>query len=100
MKSVRDNLFQTSLYLGIALVIFAAAPAAAAPGSINDCEKIQEADAYNQCLASFGPAARERGIAADPEGGANGPAKARASSRRHGGYRGHARGHGHYSSQH
>lgn len=45
-------------------VIFAAAFVAApviseaAPRGINDCEKIQAADAYNQCLASFGPVAR------------------------------------------
>lgn len=29
----------------------------AAPRSIADCEKIQATDAYNQCLASFGPVA-------------------------------------------
>lgn len=34
-----------------------AAPLAAAPRSIADCEKIQATDAYNQCLASFGPVA-------------------------------------------
>ncbi len=45
-------------------VIFAAAFVAvpaisqAAPRGINDCEKIQAADAYNQCLALFGPVAR------------------------------------------
>jgi hypothetical protein len=33
--------------------------AVAAPRTIQDCEKIGAADAYNQCLASFGPAARE-----------------------------------------
>jgi hypothetical protein len=31
--------------------------AAAGPRSIADCEKIQAADAYNRCLASFGPVA-------------------------------------------
>lgn len=35
----------------------AALPAAAAPRSIADCESIQAADAYNRCLASFGPVA-------------------------------------------
>jgi hypothetical protein len=30
----------------------------AAPRTIDDCEKIQAADAYNQCLALFGPVAR------------------------------------------
>ncbi|MGO9007842.1 MAG: hypothetical protein ACLQIQ_03400 [Beijerinckiaceae bacterium] len=32
---------------------------AAAPRTIRDCEKIEAADAYNGCLAQFGPAARE-----------------------------------------
>jgi hypothetical protein len=32
---------------------------AAAPHTIQDCEKIEAADAYNGCLAQFGPAARE-----------------------------------------
>ena len=35
-------------------VLFASA-AFAAPRSIADCESIQAADAYNNCLASFGP---------------------------------------------
>lgn len=38
-----------------------AGPAAAAPRSIADCETIQEADAYNRCLASFGPMRGQRG---------------------------------------
>jgi len=40
----------------------------AAPASINDCEKIQEADAYNRCLASFGPVAHEHHLAPVPAG--------------------------------
>ncbi len=88
------------VYLGLALMIATGVPAMAAPNSINDCEKIQEADAYNQCLASFGPVAHERGVAADPEGGSNGPAQARVSGRAHGGHRAHGRGHGHYASAH
>lgn len=34
---------------------FFATAAFAAPRSIADCEAIQAADAYNRCLASFGP---------------------------------------------
>ena len=30
----------------------------AAPSSIGDCEKIADPDAYNRCLAAFGPAAK------------------------------------------
>ncbi len=46
-----------------------AAPAGAAPGSINDCEKIEAADAYNQCLASFGPVAHTHGATSKDFGG-------------------------------
>jgi hypothetical protein len=51
----------------ILTAVFAAALVAvpaqsnAAPRSIGDCEKIQAADAYNQCLAVFGPLARRHG---------------------------------------
>jgi hypothetical protein len=51
--------------LGIALL---ALPLAAAPRSIRDCEKIQGADAYNQCLASFGPVAHMHGMKSAPGG--------------------------------
>ncbi|MBY6240994.1 hypothetical protein K3F48_07355 [Methylosinus sp. Sm6] len=40
-----------------AAATLAAFSAAAGPRSIADCENIQAADAYNQCLASFGPVA-------------------------------------------
>lgn len=36
-----------------------AAAQAAAPRTINDCEKIEAPDAYNQCLALFGPPAHK-----------------------------------------
>ena len=39
----------------IAAALLAATPATAKPRSINDCEKVQDGDAYNRCLASFGP---------------------------------------------
>ena len=44
---------RTILLIAIAAVI--CAHAAAAPRSIDDCEKIKEPEAYNLCLASFGP---------------------------------------------
>ncbi len=43
-----------------------ALPAAAA--TIQDCEKIKAADAYNQCLSSFGPAAHEHELKPVPAG--------------------------------
>lgn len=44
---------RTIFLIAIAAVI--CAHAAAAPRSIDDCEKIKEPEAYNLCLASFGP---------------------------------------------
>jgi hypothetical protein len=35
------------------------------PRNINECEKIQAADAYNQCLAKFGPTSKLRNL--EPE---------------------------------
>lgn len=37
--------------------LLVASPLTAAPRSIGDCEAIKQADDYNRCLASFGPAA-------------------------------------------
>jgi hypothetical protein len=42
----------------VAALVAAPAQSRASPRSIGDCEKIQAADAYNQCLALFGPLAR------------------------------------------
>jgi hypothetical protein len=52
----------------LAAVLFAAQAgfAAAAPQSIGDCEKIANADAYNRCLAAFGPAAKGHKMTAEP----------------------------------
>ncbi len=48
--------------------LFAATQALAEPKTINDCEAIQAADAYNQCLALFGPVAHEHALSAEPVG--------------------------------
>lgn len=52
-----------SILTGVFVAALAAIPAhsQAAPRGIDDCEKIQAADAYNQCLAIFGPVARGHG---------------------------------------
>lgn len=48
--------FGGGLGWGVAIAaLLLAAPALAAPRSIADCEAIKDADAYNRCLASFGP---------------------------------------------
>ncbi len=82
-------LFREAPRRGLTLAIAAflavlAAPALAAPRSIDDCEAIKEADSYNRCLASFGPmrgqhGATYPGVAA--EGGHSGKATNRSASR-------------------
>lgn len=59
-----------------------AAPRRAVAESINDCEKIQAADAYNQCLARFGPAARNLNTSAKEFGGDGDPGAAGVSEAR------------------
>ncbi|SFK39446.1 hypothetical protein SAMN05444581_107100 [Methylocapsa palsarum] len=66
----------------------------AAPRTIDDCESIQAPDAYNQCLAAFGPVAHAHGGVANVEEPAAGapdthsessePAKASKSQSRRG----------------
>ncbi len=77
------------LILIAACMNLAAQPGKAA-GSIQDCEKIKAADAYNLCLASFGPVAHERDLKPVPAG---------AGSGKH--YKGHHRHHyrAHYRHQ-
>ena len=48
--------------LAAALMILVALAVPAAAG-IDDCEKIKDADAYNRCLASHGPAFRGSRVA-------------------------------------
>ncbi len=99
----RRGSYGTFIALGLMLAVSASIPARAEPRTIADCEKIQEADAYNQCLASFGPAAHERNVKADPEGsggGGHAEATTKAASRRHGGHASHARGRQHQTYRH
>lgn len=51
-----------SRFVIAALMVCLPALAVAAPKSIDDCEAIQSALAYNQCLASFGPRVGERTV--------------------------------------
>ena len=48
--------------MGAATLGLLAATAARAQATINDCEKIQAADAYNQCLAKFGPTSKVHSV--------------------------------------
>lgn len=49
------------LAIAAAALMLSLGVAQAAPKSISDCESISAPDAYNKCLASFGPAARGGG---------------------------------------
>lgn len=66
--------------LGLGL---AATALSAAPKTIKDCEKIAAADAYNRCLAMFGPVAHEHHLGPVPAG-VDGHAYAYRHRRRHG----------------
>lgn len=48
-------------FLALSLGLAQAAPKSIGARSIADCESIAEPDAYNKCLASFGPTARSGG---------------------------------------
>jgi hypothetical protein len=61
------------------LLLFASLPVSA-QSSIDDCEKIQAADAYNKCLAQFGPVRGQRA--------------ARPAGKRYGGHAARRGGHG------
>ncbi len=55
-----------ALVIAAAALLLALSPMHAAPRSISDCERIKEADAYNRCLAEFGPAFRGGGPSRPP----------------------------------
>ena len=51
-----------------------------AQATINDCEKIQAADAYNQCLAKFGPPQKSQNLEPERPGDVKGSAEEAAAS--------------------
>ena len=78
------------------------ASAAWAQSRIEDCEKIQAADAYNQCLAKFGPTSKVKSVEPEKPGDVKDSSAAAAASApargsrggRHAS-RGRGRGYGH-----
>lgn len=80
--------------------------AARGQARIDDCEKIQAADAYNQCLAKFGPESKVKSVeperpgdvkgsseeAAATAGAPKGQATRHAAGRRRGGHASRAAG--------
>ena len=76
-----------SVCLGVALLTAAGASAATAgPRKIDDCESIQAADAYNQCLASFGPVAKDRAMQNEPAQASAAPVKASRGGKKYSPY--------------
>lgn len=70
-----------ALLLAVAALILSP-PALAGPRTIDDCEAIKDAGAYNLCLASFGPVRGQHGatypgVASEGDKGRNGANAAR-----------------------
>ena len=68
MKRVHRTTSRTLAVLALTATMafgIAAATTAHAQATIDDCEKIQAADAYNQCLAKFGPTSKVKSV--EPE---------------------------------
>ena len=109
MSNVQLSPCRAAAVLALCLAGVAVSGAAArAQARIEECEKIQAADAYNQCLAKFGPTSKVKSVEpvkpgdvkdSSAEAAAGVPAKASRSGGRHASRgrvaRGHGRGHGH-----
>jgi hypothetical protein len=66
--------------------LLAGASAQAAPKNIDDCEKIKEPMAYNECLASFGPAVGHVGSGQSYGPASEGEPRAERKGRKAGAY--------------
>jgi hypothetical protein len=87
------------LTLVATLALASVALAHAAPQSINDCEKIADPDAYNRCLADFGPAAHEHHVSQDGPGASPVAASPEQTGRRYGRHAGGRHRGGHVASR-
>ncbi len=65
---------------GAVLPLVLSAAVAHAQASINECEKIQAADAYNQCLAKFGPPSKSQNLEPERPGDVKGSSEEAAAS--------------------
>jgi hypothetical protein len=86
------RVYVMALALGFGFLSFGAARADE-PRTINDCEKISAADAYNQCLAKFGPESKVKSLEPERPGdvkanGAEAAASAKPIAHRGGARRG------------
>jgi hypothetical protein len=103
MMVVSVAVFRTLRLTLAAIALLAPAAGAAGPRTIDDCEKIKEAEAFNLCLAAFGPTRGQHnktypGMAGGSGAAASTETRGRRSARRwrgDGGAHGAARpGHG------
>ncbi len=62
-QSLRLHAARTGVLALLMAATLAGAPASARPLKIDDCEAIKDANAYNLCLASFGPTRGQHGAA-------------------------------------
>ena len=66
--------------VGAALIGLASVAAAHAQATIADCETISAADAYNQCLAKFGPPSKAGNLAPERPGDVKGSSEEAAAA--------------------
>jgi len=79
MMDVSAAVFRMLRLIPAAIALLAPAAGMAAPRTIDDCEKIKEADAYNLCLAAFGPTRGQHNKTYPGMAGGSGAAAATAS---------------------
>ena len=105
MRNVQLSPFRRAAVLALCFAgVAGAATAARAQARIEDCETIQAADAYNQCLAKFGPTSKVKSVEpvkpgdvkdSSAEAAAGAPARASRGGRHVARGRSRGRGHGH-----
>ncbi len=67
-------------FVGAFVLGLASTTAAHSQATIADCEKIQAADAYNQCLAKFGPTSKVKSLEPERPGDIKGSSEEAAAS--------------------
>ena len=75
--------YLTSWFAASLLALGLSVAVAHGQSSINECEKIQAADAYNQCLAKFGPPQKTQNLQPERPGDVKGSSEEAAASAGH-----------------
>lgn len=71
---------RTLTFAGAFAIGLVAASAAHPQATIDECEKIQAADAYNQCLAKFGPTSKLKNLEPEKPGDIKGSSEEAAAA--------------------